>query len=212
MDPYTVGFALQINRTRFTKAWHPHGMLNGFVAKMLLTQDWSGVVETDSRKRVVYLIGAGASQGCVSRANSKYGILMTHLGQPLIKRLRTLIVEEFSGNAALTDLANAVLTEETDFEHVITFLDNSPSRVHRQFADKMRTAFQDVLNERLNSIHEELGKDPIDLYAALLDMYQIEGFPETLQGILTLNYDQYIETAVQQVIGESVDFGFKVEG
>ena len=167
---------------------------------------------TDSRKRVVYLIGAGASQGCVSRANSKYGLLMTHLGQPLIERLRSLIAKEFAGNPALTDLANAVLTEETDFEHIITFLDDSPSRVHRQFADKMRIAFQEVLNERLSSIHDELGEDPVNLYAALLDMYQIGGCPEELQGLLTLNYDQYIETAVQQVIGQPVDFGFRVEG
>ena len=169
-------------------------------------------METGSRKRVVYLIGAGASQGCVSRANSKYGILMTHLGQPLIERLRSLIVKEFSGNPALTDLANAVLTDETDFEHIITFLDDSPSRMHRQFADKMKVAFQEVLNERLDSIHDELGEDPVNLYAALLDMYQIEDCPEKLQGILTLNYDQYIETAVEQVIGEPVDFGFRVEG
>ena len=169
-------------------------------------------METHSPKKVVYLIGAGASQGCVSRANSKYGILMSDLGQPLIERLRDLITEEFAGNPTLTDLTNAVLTAETDFEHIITFLDDSPSKIHRQFADKMRIAFQEVLNERLNSIHTELGKDPVDLYAALLDMYQIKDCPEKLQGILTVNYDQYIETAVQQVIGKPVDFGFKVEG
>ena len=169
-------------------------------------------MEIDSRKRVVYLIGAGASQGCVSRANSQYGILMYDLGLALKERLRNLIIAEFAGNPTLTDLTNAVLTEETDFEHIVTFLDDSPSKVHRQFADKMRIAFHQVLNERLNSIHCELGKDPVDLYAALLDMYQIKDCPEKLQGILTLNYDQYIETAVQQVIGEPVDFGFKVEG
>ena len=160
-------------------------------------------METESRERVVYLIGAGASQGCVSRANSQYGILMTDLGLPLIERLRDWIIREFAGNPTLTDLTNAVLTEETDFEHIITFLDDSPSKVHRQFADKMRIAFQEVLNERLKSIHDELGEDPVDLYAALLDMYQIKDCPEKLQGILTLNYDQYIETAVQQVIGET---------
>ena len=72
-------------------------------------------METDSRKRVVYLIGAGASQACVSRANSQYGILMTDLGQPLIERLRGFIIGEFGGNPTLTDLANAVLTEENRF-------------------------------------------------------------------------------------------------
>ena len=89
--------------------------------------------------RVVYLIGAGASHGCVKRANSQQGILMRDLGQPLNDKLHEVIDKDFSENNSLKDLVNEVINENTDFEHVITFLDDSPSRVHRDFADRMRS-------------------------------------------------------------------------
>ena len=165
-----------------------------------------------SRPRVVYLIGAGASHGCVKRANSQQGILMRDLGQSLNDKLHEVInEEEFSDNDSLKNLVNEVIDENTDFEHVITFLDDSPSKVHRDFADRMRKIFHEVLDGRLSDIRSEIGEDPVDLYTALLDMYQIRDCPEELQGIMTLNYDNYIEEAVKRVTNESVDFGFWVE-
>ena len=169
-------------------------------------------MDAASRKNVAYLIGAGASHGSVKKARSDYGILMRDLGLPLSERLQGVIFAEFPDNHTLMDLANAVINENTDFEHVITFLDDSPSKVHRQFADKMRTVFQEVLAERLNLIRQELGEDPVDLYAALFDMYEVPGCLEDLAGIMTLNYDEYIEKAAEKVPGGSVDFGFRLQG
>ena len=166
----------------------------------------------DSRKRVAYLIGAGASHGCVKRASSQHGIQMRDLALQISEKLREVILNEFPNSNTLKDLANSVINENTDFEQVITFLDDSPSRVHREFADKIKSVFQEVLTERLNEIREELGEDPIDLYAALFDMYEVSECPEVLMGIMTLNYDEYIERASEKVFGESVDFGFKMEG
>ena len=165
-----------------------------------------------ARKAVVYLIGAGASHGSVKQARSGHGILMSDLGLALSERLQQVIHADFPNNRALMDLANAVINENTDFEHVITFLDDSPSKVHRQFADKMKTIFQEVLAERLNLIRQELGEDPVDLYTALFDMYEVPGCPEDLAGIMTLNYDEYIEKAAEKVLGRSVDFGFHLQG
>ena len=68
----------------------------------------------------------------------------------------------------------------TDFEHIITFLDDAPS----QFADRMREAFEEVLRDRLNRIHETQG-GAVLLYKVLLDIYNIEQCPEILQGIIT---------------------------
>ena len=165
-----------------------------------------------SRPKVVYLIGAGASHGCVKRANSQQGILMRDLGQPLNDKLHEVINEdEFIDNDSLKNLVNAVINENTDFEHVISFLDDSPSRVHRDFADRMRKVFHEILDGRLKEIRAELGRDPVDLYAALLDMYQLSRCPEELQGIITLNYDNYIEEAVKKVTEKPVNFGFNVE-
>ena len=169
-------------------------------------------MRTNLHKKVVYLLGAGASHGCVSRAYRGPGILMGHLTEPLLERLRAIVTCEFSGHQSLNDLVNQALSRDTDFEHVITFLNDSPSKIHRQVSERLREVFYEVLDARLKEIEDEVGEEPVDLYTALLDMYQVPGFPETLGGLITLNYDNYIENAVQQVTGQSVDFGISVNG
>ena len=161
------------------------------------------------RDRVVYLIGAGASHACVKWVNSPYGILMGDLGQPLSDEVHDLVDSCYEGDSSLTDLVNAVIDEHTDFEHVITFLDDSPSLLHRKFAGDLRSAFERVLRDRLEDIRENNGENPIELYTALLDMYNIPECPEELAGILTTNYDEYIEEAIDKADQGPVDFGFK---
>ena len=162
-------------------------------------------------KRVVYLVGAGASHACVSSVGSPYGILMRHLGEPLRAKLRTLIINGFAGDASLEYLVNSVIDDTTDFEHIITFLDDAPSLRHRQFAEEMRCAFEEVLRDRLDRIREETQGDAVRLYKVLIDMYSIDQFPEALQGIITTNYDEYIEDAIEQVGHRPVDFGVRIE-
>lgn len=169
-------------------------------------------LDSDTRKKVVYLIGAGASHGCVKRASSQYGILMRDLTQSLDEKLNQVVMDEYRSESALMDLLNSVISDDSDFEQIITFLDDSPSKIHRQFADKMRTVFQEVLVERLELIRNELGEDPVGLYAALFDMYEVPGCTESLLGIMTLNYDEYIERAAEKISGGAVDFGFRMRG
>ena len=54
--------------------------------------------------------------------------------------------------------------------------------------------------------------DHYALYSALLDMYNVDGIGERLQGILTLNYDDYIEEAARAIHGVEVDFGVDSNG
>ena len=136
---------------------------------------------------------------------------MRDLGEPLSVKLQELVNNGFSGDDSLNNLVNSVIDETTDFEHVITFLDDSPSLRHRQFAEGMRKAFEEVLRDKLRRIREETQGDPITLYKVLLDMYNINQFPETLQGIITTNYDEYIEGAIEQVYASPIDFGIRVE-
>ena len=164
------------------------------------------------RRRVVYLLGAGASHACVKAVGSPHGILMNDLGPPLAEAVRDLVQRKYSGNRTLTDLVNAVINETTDFEHVITFLDESPSALHRGFADDLRTSFERVLREQLELIEREIGGPPTGLYKALLDMYQVRGCPEELAGVLTINYDEYIEDAVAAMFDRPIDFGIHIQG
>ncbi len=169
------------------------------------------MTENDSRPKVVYLIGAGASHACVKSAGSDQGILMQDLGSELAERVRKL-VEETDEYNTLTSLVNEVIVEDADIEHVITFLDESPSSVHRQLANDLRRTFEIVLREKLDAIEEAIDDNRFSLYAALLDMYEISEFPEELYAILTLNYDEFIEEAAASVSVHPVDFGIRLQG
>ena len=167
--------------------------------------------EGSDRKAVVYLVGAGASHACVKYVNSNHGILMGDLNLPLAQEVRKQVTEHEDDNEQLLSLINAVIDDSTDFEHVITFLDESPSALHRRVANRLREAFEKVLRQKLDSIRTEIGDDRLKLYSALLDMHTIQGFPEKLKGILTINYDEYIEDAIRKTYGTSIDFGVGVD-
>ena len=162
------------------------------------------------KPRVVYLFGAGASHACVKRVGSPRGLLMRDLTGPIQEILKRLVENGYSGNGSLIDLVNSV-DEETDIEHLITFLDDIPSLQHRKFAEEVRKAFEQALRGTLQTIREETQVDPIELYEVLLDAYNVDQFPEELQGILTTNYDEYIELAIEQVCDSPVDFGIRVD-
>ena len=161
---------------------------------------------------VVYLIGAGASHACVKFVGSLRGILMKHLNPLLAKAVHEIATTDQNFDKTLLSLVNAVIDEQTNFEHVITFLDESPSALHRDFADCLRDVFEKVLRQQLDSIQKEVGAKRLTLYSALLQMHKVTGFPEDLKAILTLNYDEYIEEAVKRTYGDSVDYGLHVEG
>jgi hypothetical protein len=166
--------------------------------------------EEAHRERVIYLFGAGATHACIKAVNSAYGILMKDLNQELADRVRELVQSKYPGNVSLDELVNNVINEGTDFEHVITFLDESCSRLHSDFADDLRRTFESVLRSRLEQIEVEQGKTPDGLYFALLDMYKVPALREELGGILTINYDSYLENAVARTSAHSLDTGVYV--
>ena len=159
------------------------------------------------QRKVVYLFGAGASHACVDYWRSPHGILMRHLNRPIAQAVRAFVTSEGQERyRALDDLTNDLSSDHTDYEQLITFLDDSPSAIHRSFAAELRKQFEMVLRERLNNNEDELGKNRFALYGILLDMYNVKGCPEDLHAALTINYDNYIEAAAT-ALGYSVDFG-----
>ncbi len=162
---------------------------------------------------VVYLMGAGASHGCANRVSSPYGLLMADLNEPLSERMHELVQEEeYKKDASLVNLVNTIAIDQADFEHVVTFLDESPSSNHQAFASDLRRIFEGVLRDRLEKIKNDLGEDPVGLYSSLFDMYNLVDFPERLGGILTTNYDLYIEKGLEEAGFWPIDFGFPVRG
>ena len=132
--------------------------------------------------------------------------------QPLADGIHDLVRRKRRKYRTLTSLVNDIIDSEANIEHVITFLDQSPSAVHRSFANDLRILFHTILRQRLDTIKRDIGDARYSLYAALLDMHQVDQCPELLRGILTINYDEYIEAAVTEVYGRPVDFGIALQG
>ena len=159
--------------------------------------------------RVVYLFGAGASHACAQSVGSRHGLLMSHLNPPLAIEINKLIQSKYAEHRNLYDLVNTIVDEDTDFEHIITFLDNAPSLLHRRFANDLRRIFEEVLRSRLTEVQESAGGNPTSLYSALFDLHNLPGNTETIQGILTTNYDSYVEEGLGAAGFSSVDLGFR---
>jgi SIR2-like protein len=175
---------------------------------MMPTPPTSAAAGTD----VVYLFGAGASHANAKLHGSAHGTLMADL-KPAIDALVQELARRppFRDHPSIDYLANEVITDEKiDIEQIITFLDESRSEIHRRFADGLRKIFAKVLREKLAAIEKELKKTPTDLYSAVLDMHEVPGFSERLRGILTLNYDVFLERAIERDMGCHVDFGISV--
>lgn len=181
---------------------------------MTTTELSLSTAETDEsaapRRRVAYLLGAGATQGCVSYSGSRSDLSMRGLLPQLIERWRDLVYSDFTDEPSVERLLNDVVTEDTDFEHLLTFLDDAPSEVHQDLADELKVVFSTVLRGQLDQVTSAVGDDHSFLYAALVDMHAVEGAGEELAGFLTLNYDVFLEHAIQNHLGLAVDFGVQV--
>ena len=158
-------------------------------------------------KRVVYLFGAGASQACIDSVEGEQRILMKDLNDPLGAAVKGRFDPDAAAYRPIANLIADVINSNTQYEHVITFLRQSPSEAHRRFAHELSDLFAMVLRDLLKEVEDDLGEDRFLLYAALLDMHTIDGFAEQLRGVLTLNYDTFFEAAAQAVYGGCVDYG-----
>jgi hypothetical protein len=161
---------------------------------------------------IVYLFGAGASHANAAALGSTHGTLMRDLKPALDEGVRSLAQSRrFRDHQSVQRLANEVMTnDQIDIEQIITFLEDSRSTVHQEFAMKLKRLFAEVLRDRLTKIERELGNPPTDLYSAVLDMHQVNGFGEHLRGILTLNYDLFLEHSIERVLNAQVDYGINV--
>lgn len=182
-------------------------------ASMPLVVHDSNTGSSDPARRVVYLLGAGATQGCISFKGSVKSLIMPGLIGPLLQGMRDLVYSEpeYKTHPGLRRLVNEVIEDDTDFEQLITFLEDARSATHQRFAAALRTVFSSVLQSRLADVESELGQSRSDLYAALIDMHEVPGVGEQLVGFLTLNYDGFLEHAIQTHLGYSVDYGISVE-
>lgn len=160
-------------------------------------------------RRVVYLLGAGATQGAADFAGSSEKLVMPGLIDVLLERMREVYVDQFHDHPSVSHLVNDVVDADTDFEHLLTFLEDTPSLVYQDLARRLKTVFSAVLRSALDKVCTEVGDKHSELYAVLVDMHQVESSRESLHGFLTLNYDLFLENAIEK-LGRSVDYGVYV--
>ena len=166
-----------------------------------------------SGPRVVYLLGAGATQGCIAHFGSRQKLVMSGLAEPIFEELQRVAEEKYRDHSGITRLVNDVMLPESgfDIEQLITFLEDSPTLAYRTFSSELRDVFSSVLIDRLADVKRELGVVRSRLYAALVDMHDVEGFNETLGGFLTLNYDVLLEHAIEHHLELDVDYGITID-
>lgn len=153
-----------------------------------------------SKKRVVYLFGAGASQGEVSISNDNIKILTFDIAEGIHKRIEN---DKLKG---LDDVRDELLSEDVDVEQLITLYESTGSVKHYAIARKLKNLFRIEVLERIGKLPQPY--EPV-LFSALIDMYEIKDFDEQIMGILTLNYDEFAENAVQR-IKKNIDYGIDV--
>ncbi len=135
---------------------------------------------------------------------------MEGLATPIATELRTALAED-EQHSGITRLTNSLSDDSLDIEQLITFLEDTPTRAYRDFAQNLRDVFSTVLRNELTHVEQELGDMKSALYAVLVDMHNVKGNFEHLQGFLTLNYDIFLEHAIVDRLGSNVDYGINVD-
>jgi len=153
-----------------------------------------------SSKKIVYLLGAGATQAEVSLKDDTIRILMRDIRDGILKKIdRDNIVE-------LKEVKNELANEFTDVEHLITLYESTGMPEHEVIAKKLKELFWKEIQERIKKLGD---KYQPKLLTALIDIHEILGLNEKLAGLITLNYEDLLEKAVQTV-KESIDYSIKI--
>lgn len=142
--------------------------------------------------KIAYLFGAGASEGEIKHRGALKSILMNGIIDGIVSKLSK------EPRPKLEDVTN-YLTEDANIEQLITLYESSGTAEHIQTAQTLKTLFREELEERV------VGPGPDyapGLFAALLDMHSLEGLDEKLIVVLTTNYEDLIEQAMQAVYGK----------
>lgn len=145
-----------------------------------------------NKNKVVYLFGAGASQGEFNCYGSPVRILMQDIIDGISRRIESENIE------LLFDVNNELTIEGIDVEHLITLYESSGTQKHSEIAKGLKKLFREEIQARISSLGETFSPT---LFASLIEMHSIPDFDEELVAILTINYEDLLERAMQHVKG-----------
>jgi hypothetical protein len=152
---------------------------------------------TNNNKRIVYLLGTGATQAEASLVDDRIRLGMVYMKDGILRKIVERKIHE------LEDVKNELTGEYTDVEQLITLYESSNSGKHKKIAKLLRELFREEILEQVERLDRSQyavkGRFTPRLCSALIDMHEVEGLGETMSGIMTLNYEDMIERAAQSV-------------
>ncbi len=162
------------------------------------------------KKKVVYLLGAGASHAEIRYLDPGCrGILMKDVVEDIPSKLPEEN-EDFRRIKNILGYENRTI----DIEQIITLYEHDVDKKHHIAATRLRELFRNELTSRIVQVICGQSNDAgcifhSGLLAALIDMHEIKPWDEELCGIITTNYDDLIERALQNVNG-GFDYTFEL--
>jgi hypothetical protein len=152
------------------------------------------------KKKVVYLLGTGATQAEISLIDDSIHILMKDIREGILRKIKDKKIKE------LDVVVNELTGENADVEHLITLYESTGTFNHNVIARKLKALFREQIQLRLGTL---FSSKPPKLFSALIDMHEMPDLDEKIEGIFTLNYEDIAERAIQYVKG-GIDYSIKV--
>ena len=162
------------------------------------------VAKKDTKKKVVYLLGTGATQAEVSLTDDTIRILMSDVRE----EMRNKIVKDEILKNKLSEVINHLSSEYTDVEHLITLYESTAISKHNNIAKDLKQLFLKVVQEKISKLGTPYTPK---LLTALIDMHEISDLEEELKGIITLNYEDLLERAIHSSIKNNIDYIIEVK-
>ena len=154
-----------------------------------------------TRLRVVYLLGTGATQAEVNLKDDTIHILMKDIREGILKKIDEYEISE------LYEVRTELSKGEMDVEHLITLYESTGINKHIIIARKLKQLFMQEIQEKIT----KLGRNYIPkLLPALIDMHQIPSLNEKLFGIITINYEDIIDRAIQ-IVNKGINYSIKMK-
>lgn len=152
-------------------------------------------------KQVVYLLGAGATHAEIRSKGETFGILMQDIKEGILNKIDKENIKD------LLTVKNELVDDDVDVEHLITLYESTGTYKQSIIAKKLKKLFIEVIREKIRKLESsERIRNSGERYTpklltALVDMHQITALGEHLKGIITLNYEDLLERAIQEVVG-----------
>jgi hypothetical protein len=165
--------------------------------------------ENHVKKKVVYLLGAGASHSVIKYFDpTNDGILMPHIASAVLTELETEKDCSLKELCTIPESEGENKYQDVDIESIITLYESSGTSEDIKRTRRLRNLFRLAVSKRINKA-SRASSSPPDMITALIDMHSLSNYDEELSAVLTINYDNLIEEAMTQNYG-SMNIPFEV--